>query len=89
MTETIKCIVHRCKKKDGMYLYLREGMEPEDLPEALLKLTGVLERSMTLTLSPERTLAREDVLKVMANLREQGFHLQMPPTLTPDLHYGD
>ena len=42
-----------------------------------------------LELSPDRKLAREDVGKVMANLRDQGFHLQMPPQLQPDMYHGN
>lgn len=33
-----------------------------------------------MVLSPERTLAREDIAKVLENLDTQGYHLQMPPT---------
>jgi uncharacterized protein YcgL (UPF0745 family) len=32
-----------------------------------------------MVLTPERVLAREDIHKVLANLDEQGYHLQMPP----------
>ena len=32
-----------------------------------------------LVLTPERTLAREDIAKVLENLENQGYHLQMPP----------
>ena len=35
--------------------------------------------AMDLILTEERKLAREDVLKVMANLQTQRYHLQMPP----------
>ena len=30
-------------------------------------------------LTPERKLAREDIAKVLENLDNQGYHLQMPP----------
>lgn len=89
MTERMKCTVHRCKKKEGMYLYLKEGMEPEDLPDALMKLTGWLEKSMDLELHTELKLARADVVEVMAKLEDQGFYLQMPPNLNPSMHFGD
>ena len=42
-----------------------------------------------LELCDKRKLAREDVEKVMANLRGQGFHLQMPPKLQPELYHGN
>ena len=62
-----------------MYLYLRSDMEDTELPQALLELTGTLDFSVDLELTPDRSLAREDTAKVLANLRDKGFHLQMPP----------
>ena len=38
---------------------------------------------MQLDLHPGRTLAREDVVQVMANLTARGYHLQMPPGSRP------
>jgi uncharacterized protein YcgL (UPF0745 family) len=43
---------------------------------------------MELELHSDRTLAREDVTTVMANLQSQGFHLQMPPEIHPELRDG-
>ncbi len=44
---------------------------------------------MELELHPDRHLAREDVNKVIGNLRNIGYHLQMPPNLVPDLYDGE
>jgi len=44
---------------------------------------------MSLELHANRKLAREDINKVIANLESQGYHLQMPPSLIPDLYYGN
>jgi uncharacterized protein YcgL (UPF0745 family) len=73
-----------------MYLYIHEDKTVEDLPEDLIKLVKQLTFVMELELTPERKLAREDVLKVIENLDEKGYHLQMPPDpLKPDLYNGD
>ena len=86
----VNCKVYRCSKRDEMYLYVHEEKTTEDLPEELLKLVKQLTHVMDLELSPERKLAREDVVKVIKNLKEQGYHLQMPPeSVNPKLHYGD
>jgi len=86
----ISCKVYRCSKRDEMYLYVHEDNTIEDLPEELIKIVKELTYVMDLELSPERKLAREDVLLVIENLEEKGFHLQMPPDpLKPNLHYGD
>ena len=86
----IKCNIYRCSSRDEMYLYIHEDKTKEDLPDDLIKLVKQLTFVMDLELTPERKLAREDVLLVMENLKEKGFHLQMPPDpLKPDLHHGD
>jgi len=77
---TIDCIVYRSRVKDGMYLYLAANHPYAELPENILQGMGrEPEEAMRLSLSAERKLARADVLEVIANLRERGFHLQMPP----------
>ncbi|TQV62983.1 MAG: YcgL domain-containing protein [Halothiobacillaceae bacterium] len=81
MSNAIDCIIYRSRLKDGMYLYLRADLPYADLPEVLRQRMGRdPEEAMRLTLTPERTLARQDASKVMASLAGQGFHLQMPPT---------
>ena len=62
-----------------MYLYVRQGFEVEELPDALAKRVGQLTEVMSLSLSTERKLARVDVNNVMQALADQGFYLQMPP----------
>ena len=57
-----------------MYLYVHEDKKAEDLPEDLLRLVKKLTHVMDLELSEERKLAREDILTVMRNLEEQGYH---------------
>lgn len=89
MTDELTCWVYRSSRKEEMYLYLADKDVFDPVPEALLKAMGRLELVLELTLTPERSLAREDVNQVLANLRGQGFHLQMPPRLTPDLYHGE
>jgi uncharacterized protein YcgL (UPF0745 family) len=78
-TETLDCWVYRSSKKDEMYLYLGYEGDFDSVPSELLKRFGTPQLVMSLELHSGRGLAREDVLKVMANLRERGYHLQLPP----------
>ena len=87
--QEIPCWVYRSPRKDEMYLYLSAEDDFACVPAALLQRFGPPARVMQLTLTPQRSLAREDVAKVMENLRTQGFHLQMPPKLWVDLYEGD
>jgi uncharacterized protein YcgL (UPF0745 family) len=79
----MKCTVIRSSLKDFTYIYLSEETQFEDLPNSLQQVFGEPEFVMTLELTPERKLAYEDAEKVIQNLHEKGFHLQMPPTDDP------
>ena len=75
----MKCTVLRSSEKDFTYISLLAGHDFDDLPVALKKVFGEPGFVMDLELSNERTLAYEDVIEVMQNLSDQGYHLQMPP----------
>lgn len=75
----MQCSVFKSPRRNYLYLYLKQGADFEDVPESLARVFGEPEFVIDLELSPARPLAREDVMQVMKNLDEQGFHLQMPP----------
>ncbi|MGB5453660.1 MAG: YcgL domain-containing protein [Sedimenticolaceae bacterium] len=85
----LPCWVYRSPRKQEMYIYLAQEDGFDTLPAALLESFGEPILVIELELSPDRKLAREDVGKVMANLRDQGFHLQMPPQLQPAMYHGN
>ena len=72
------CQVYRSDTKVGMYLYLANDKEMDDLPKELLKLIGKYTHAMDLDLSKKEKLANEDIEKVKANLKDQGYHVQLP-----------
>ena len=75
----MRCTVFRSSLKDFTYVYLLTGHDFDDLPDTLKAIFGQPEFVMHLDLTPERTLAYSDPKKVMQNLSEQGYHLQLPP----------
>ncbi|MEH6566066.1 MAG: YcgL domain-containing protein [Halopseudomonas sp.] len=75
----VLCSIYRSSKKPGMYLYVPREKGLSEVPAPLLALFGRAVHAMDLVLTEQRKLAQEDILKVLANLREQGFHVQMPP----------
>ena len=79
------CTIYRSSKKEGMYLYVDKQEDLSRVPPALLKQFGKPERAMTLLLHSERSLARVDVVKVLAELEEVGFYLQLPPQPDHDM----
>ncbi len=85
----LPCWVYRSPRKQEMYLYLNEENAFDKVPAALLARFGEPILVIELELCPERRLARENVDEVMRDLREKGFHLQMPPKLEPELYHGN
>lgn len=73
------CSVYKSPRKNEMYLYVDKREALKRVPEALLAVFGTPQLVFDIVLSPERTLAREDIGTVLENLEKQGFHLQMPP----------
>ncbi len=73
------CSIYQSSRKPGMYLYVLKADALAKVPDELLKLFGTPKHSFDLVLTPERTLAQEDIHQVLDNLDNRGFHLQMPP----------
>lgn len=88
---SVDCVVHRCSKQDEMYLYLRDGVQIDELPDGLMDKLGRLTEVMPLSLSAESKLARVEPAKVVAALEAEGYYLQMPPpkNIDPKMYWGD
>ena len=80
----LTCHIYRCSAKTDMYIYLAEKDNFDALPDVLRKNLGTLEFTLELTLDRDKKLACEDPVKVMENLKNQGFHLQMPAEMPVD-----
>ena len=78
---SLLCQVFSSAKKQEMYLYVEKSRGVEDVPDVLLAQFGELAPVMTVLLTPERKLARADAAVVLASIQDQGFYLQMPPTV--------
>lgn len=87
--DNLHCWVYRSPRKQEMYLYLSGEDAFDRVPDTLLESFGEPVLVIELELSHERQLAREDVDTVMANLDDRGFHLQMPPQLSPEMYHGN
>ncbi|MFW5425634.1 MAG: YcgL domain-containing protein [Methylophagaceae bacterium] len=74
--------IYKSRRKDELYLYIATKDDFSSVPQALYDSMGnepvfVMEVELSL----ERKLARENVETVMKNLKEQGFHVQIPPPM--------
>ncbi|OOZ42516.1 YcgL domain-containing protein [Solemya elarraichensis gill symbiont] len=83
------CWIYKSSRKQEMYLYLADKDGYDELPEPLRKGFGKPSLVMNLELGSDRKLARVDAGQVLEALRTQGYFLQIPPDLEPDMDYGD
>jgi uncharacterized protein YcgL (UPF0745 family) len=75
----VLCYVYRSRRREGAYLNLRVRDDFSVVPDSLMQVFGTPELALELDLTPERGLASEEPVQVIANLQSRGFHLQMPP----------
>lgn len=75
----IICSIFRSSKKDEMYLYVDKNIRLNKVPEPLMELFGKAIHVMDMPILKGRKLARVDVDKVLADIKEKGYFLQMPP----------
>lgn len=74
----MKSYIYRCSLKPDMYIYLAEEDNFENVPGEIYNTLGIIEFSMELDITPETRLAREDTETVLNNLKQHGFHIQLP-----------
>jgi len=75
----VECVIYKSKKQEELYLYIDASKQLNEFPAELLGKINTEKPIMNLTLSPERKLARADVVKVMQEIQQKGFYLQLPP----------
>ena len=81
----MQCHVYRSSKRDDTYVYLRERDAFGLLPANIAAPLGELQFVLSVELTPERKLAREDANVVRANLAARGFHIQFPPKVDHEI----
>lgn len=62
-----------------MYLYIEKAKGLKSVPEALMDIFGKPIHVADMLLTEERKLARTDAVKVLQEIDDKGFYLQMPP----------
>lgn len=70
--------VYKSSKKADTYLYIEKRDDFSPVPKSLLETFGKAKFVMLVPLT-KRDLAIADKEKVMAEIRQKGFYLQLPP----------
>jgi uncharacterized protein YcgL (UPF0745 family) len=76
--------IYRCSRKPDMYIYLAERNDFSKVPAVVMNGLGITQFAMELELTEDRKLARVDAKKVLQNINEHGFHLQLPAEIPID-----
>ncbi|HIQ15488.1 MAG TPA: YcgL domain-containing protein [Leucothrix sp.] len=75
----MNCFVYRSNNKPGLYLYLKEKDNFNEVPESLIRLLGETKFSFEFDLGKNRKLVRAEAKEVLRIMKENGYFLQMPP----------
>ena len=77
----IICDIFKGSQKEETYLYVSRDDGVALVPLELLDRLGELELVTTIMLDRTRKLARADACRVMSDIHEKGFYLQLPPKI--------
>lgn len=73
------CDIYRSPRREEMYLYVDKREGTLRVPEKLLEMFGKPQHLTTILLTAEKKLARAESARVLEEIRERGYYLQMPP----------
>lgn len=73
------CSVYKSRRKEETYLYVSIKDDLKRVPEALLETFGTPDLVTKLLIKEDRPLARAEAPKVLAQILEKGYYLQLPP----------
>ena len=73
------CRVFRSSKKAQAYIYIAIDGDTAKLPQGLLDSLGDLEQVLLIDLGKRKELAQADPIKVMKEIKDSGYYLQLPP----------
>ncbi len=73
--------IYKCKKKEGLYLYVNKDKGLSEVPEALLNLFGKALLVTHMLIDEDKKLARVEGAVILEHIKRQGFYLQMPDPL--------
>ena len=79
MSHVLLCEIYKSLREEEMYLFVDKKDHLTKVPAALLNHFGKAQLVTTLSLTPERKLARANAASVIESIAEQGYYLQMPP----------
>ncbi len=84
MSDSLHCYIYKSARRAETFLFVRVENDFSPVPAPLLEALGMLHKVMDLELTPDRKLARGNATQIIKDLRQTGFHLQLPPQQKPE-----
>jgi len=70
--------VFKIARKPDTFLFLPEGLPPNEWPDGLEEIFMPAEKILSLTLTAEQPLAAQTATRVMEEIAARGYFLQLP-----------
>lgn len=80
-SEAILCTIFKGSREQELYVFVPRMAGADNIPDELRERMGELKSVMTLNIGPGKKLARADAGKVLSDIREKGYYLQLPPEI--------
>ena len=71
--------VFKTARRPDTFLFLPEGLLPNDWPDGLEAVFMPAEKVLSLTLTADQPLAAQSAMRVMEEIAAKGYFLQLPP----------
>lgn len=84
MNESLHCYIYKCLRKPETYLFVLKENDFSAVPAPLLDALGKVEKVIDIELTPQRKMARGNAHQIINDLKQTGFHLQLPPNKKPE-----
>jgi uncharacterized protein len=89
-SDAMLCTIYKGSRENELYLYVPQKAGKDNIPDTLRERMGDIIEVMTLQLTPDKRLARANAVKVLNDIKEKGYYLQLPPDITGQVTFdGD
>ena len=75
--------VFKTARRPDTFLFLPEGLPPNEWPDGLEEVFMPAEKVLSLTLTVDQPLAAQSATRVMEEIAAKGYFLQLPPQTSP------
>ena len=83
LPNAMEVAVFKTARRPDTFLFLPEGLPPNEWPDGLEEIFMPAEKVLSLTLTAEQPLAAQTATRVMEEIAAKGYFLQLPPQSSP------